>query len=498
MAALTLLLSGCSQTDDILADQPTKTLRFKATITNDAVTRALSVDGNKIAASWAKDEEVAMIYKIGDENKLTKATVTSVNGSGAAIIEAEVEEGITEGLAVTLVYPYQVASQDHVDDVLVVATQDGDLTTIADNYDVRRGTGAFHVDGETVTLQDALSLSALNAICKFTLKDEDNDPLEVKTFEIYNTDKQYTMAKLSLETPANTFYLAVPALENDKGNAVSFTAETEAGIVYTGSGKTNLKAGKYYTPTVTLAYQAPITVEAVDLGLPSGTKWANVNIGAKTLTDAGKFFAWGATTGYYKSEGYAFTWGNDLLKGDISDSYAGTKYTKGGLEVLADDDDAATRILGDGWSIPTLEQCQELINNTNITWTNDYNDTGVAGAVISYTFLDSKNYTWVTNSIFIPACGYIEGTTLTGDTYANVWVKQLDADDQNMSRYGMLLNFNSGLDQTNASTMVGEGIRWKGYPIRAVRGPIVSNRNGSTSATMNMMGEPVTTTDGEW
>ena len=36
--------------------------------------------------------------------------------------------------------------------------------------------------------------------------------------------------------------------------------------------------------------------EYVDLGLPSGLKWAKHNIGAETETDYGDYFMWGSTT----------------------------------------------------------------------------------------------------------------------------------------------------------------------------------------------------------
>ena len=34
----------------------------------------------------------------------------------------------------------------------------------------------------------------------------------------------------------------------------------------------------------------------VDLGLPSGLKWAKCNLGAKTETDYGNYYMWGSTT----------------------------------------------------------------------------------------------------------------------------------------------------------------------------------------------------------
>ena len=37
--------------------------------------------------------------------------------------------------------------------------------------------------------------------------------------------------------------------------------------------------------------------QAVDLGLPSGTKWANMNVGATSESDNGILFLWGDVTG---------------------------------------------------------------------------------------------------------------------------------------------------------------------------------------------------------
>lgn len=40
------------------------------------------------------------------------------------------------------------------------------------------------------------------------------------------------------------------------------------------------------------------STDFVDLGLPSGTKWATYNIGASSPEEYGYYFAWGETTGY--------------------------------------------------------------------------------------------------------------------------------------------------------------------------------------------------------
>ena len=42
--------------------------------------------------------------------------------------------------------------------------------------------------------------------------------------------------------------------------------------------------------------------QLIDLGLPSGTLWMDMNIGASSPEDAGLYFAWGETQGYIADE----------------------------------------------------------------------------------------------------------------------------------------------------------------------------------------------------
>ena len=44
--------------------------------------------------------------------------------------------------------------------------------------------------------------------------------------------------------------------------------------------------------------EVPSKYEFVDLGLPSGLKWASCNVGAEKPEDFGLYFAWGETEGY--------------------------------------------------------------------------------------------------------------------------------------------------------------------------------------------------------
>ncbi len=117
--------------------------------------------------------------------------------------------------------------------------------------------------------------------------------------------------------------------------------------------------------------KVPEGVEAVDLGLPSGTKWANMNIGAEKPEDYGLYFSWGETVGYEpnESDGHSFNWQTYQLCGGTYDKMKKycTKKENGVVDnmiVLELEDDAAHVNWGGGWLMPTNEEIEELCNNT--------------------------------------------------------------------------------------------------------------------------------------
>lgn len=111
----------------------------------------------------------------------------------------------------------------------------------------------------------------------------------------------------------------------------------------------------------------------IDLGLPSGTLWADRNIGASNIYDYGKLFQWGDTTPYdvpqhtgdSVNEGQkAFSW-NDYKWNPSGDGSTFTKYsTTDGKVILDLEDDAAHVNMGSDWRMPTKEQVTELFKET--------------------------------------------------------------------------------------------------------------------------------------
>jgi hypothetical protein len=141
-------------------------------------------------------------------------------------------------------------------------------------------------------------------------------------------------------------------------------------------------------------------VEAVDLGL--SVMWATCNVGAEKPEDYGDYFAWGETepketydwTTYKYCNGASRT----LLKYCSDSSYGNNGFTDNKI-MLESGDDAATVNWGGSWRMPTRDELQELLEKC--TWTA-ITQNGVNGCKVI-----GPNG----NSIFLPASGYIDGTS---------------------------------------------------------------------------------------
>ena len=119
---------------------------------------------------------------------------------------------------------------------------------------------------------------------------------------------------------------------------------------------------------------------AIDLGLPSGTKWANVNIGAEFTDEAGDLFAWGEITpkSSYSNDNYKWSSGMgadylNLIKYN-SDETLGLVDEKTELD---SEDDAAFVNWGETWRMPSEEQVVELFNNCSISSSSRGNRAGI-------------------------------------------------------------------------------------------------------------------------
>ena len=122
--------------------------------------------------------------------------------------------------------------------------------------------------------------------------------------------------------------------------------------------------------------------EYVDLGLPSGLKWATCNVGATKPEGYGYYYAWGETApkSSYLENNYSYSANPDVLPLDR---------------------DAAHANWGGAWRMPTETEWTELCEKCTRTWTTR---NGVKGIEIKSKING--------NSIFLPAAGYCYGGDL--------------------------------------------------------------------------------------
>ena len=99
----------------------------------------------------------------------------------------------------------------------------------------------------------------------------------------------------------------------------------------------------------------------VDLGLPSGIKWADRNIGAENPWDNGLYFSWGNIDGHTVDENGNTTDGYSFDKNTYSTTLGG-QYTGSELDA---EHDAATVNMGDDWRMPTMTETEELVEHTD-------------------------------------------------------------------------------------------------------------------------------------
>lgn len=128
----------------------------------------------------------------------------------------------------------------------------------------------------------------------------------------------------------------------------------------------------------------------VDLGLPSGLKWASCNVGAKTPEESGGYYAWGELEekDEYTLSTYVHSNGTFDSCRDLGESISGTKY------------DVAHVKWGGKWRMPTVDEIQELINECVFRWV---------------TYRGKKCAKFVGpngKSIYLPAGGYRYGTNV--------------------------------------------------------------------------------------
>ncbi len=195
-----------------------------------------------------------------------------------------------------------------------------------------------------------------------------------------------------------------------------------------------------YSVVVPVTQQASDTPAGfVDLGLPSGTLWAEANVGAASDYEAGSFFAWAE-----KTPKTTFSW-NNYLWGTVSNL---TKYNASDKKTLVELADDAAYQANASWTLPTKAQFEELMDYCDLEWVDS----------APYYGMRFKSKVGDT-SIFLPAAGFIQ-TWADGEWAGYYWSKSLYTNDRTKAYYLIIME-SADLVQTME--------RYTGMTVRAVK-----------------------------
>ena len=229
---------------------------------------------------------------------------------------------------------------------------------------------------------------------------------------------------------------------------------------------------------------------AIDLGLPSGTLWSCMNLGASKPTERGIAFVWGQTNYVEKNssnwanyefmdESYSNEWG--INKYQIDDQQTdGCWYNSAGVFVgdgirtLESINDAAQKNWGGKWRMPTKKDYEELANYTTIVDVSNYNGSGEKGCILYKKKPNNQYSMWDVHVFFgkkaSPSAAYI-----WEDYY---WTSTL-GQKTSQANY---MRFKSAYGATYpiaAEYNIGETSRTTRFPIRPVQS--ASGGNGASS-----------------
>ena len=178
----------------------------------------------------------------------------------------------------------------------------------------------------------------------------------------------------------------------------------------------------------------------VDLALPSGLLWCDHNIGASTPYEHGLYFSWGNIIGHAEGSGYDFS---DAVYAETPGAALTGNIPVNGTY------DLARHNMGSPCRLPTVGEFQELNSNCDSEWTDE---DGVAGRRFT-----SRNNG---NSIFFPASGYYNGTSLVSRGSGGLYWSSSYISETN----AYYLGFNSG-----GVNPASDSLRRYGFTARAVQ-----------------------------
>ncbi len=289
----------------------------------------------------------------------------------------------------------------------------------------------------TYLIQDPESSTPYIASNLLSSSSADGDHLHTVTFN-------YSGATVG---GVGVFYLPVPTGEytNIKINVNGVTAEF---------GSLKVERGDVITIPVYQgtdgSYGCDYVVNGhkfIDLCLPSGTLWAETNVGADNAADYGNYYAWGETE---TKSNYHNSYNN--YKYYDTENNVFTKYPNSD-DVLESEDDAAYMNWGSFCKTPTYGNFGELGSNCTWEWTTQPNSSNQD--TYGCLFTSKKNG----KTVFFPAAGYKDCTSTHWTGGGGCYWSTLYSQDKRSYRF---------LLQNNEVSITDSDYRYRGLPVRPV------------------------------
>lgn len=314
---------------------------------------------------------------------------------------------------------------------------------------MKEGSGTSYSDGQTITVTYNMTLYAQ---WKCTNPTPSPAPVDSVTVTFDANGGTGEMLPLTF-VPGETQTLTANSFTKENNWFTGWNTATDgSGEPYADSQEITI------TENITLYAQWSLGVTAsvnghdyVDLGLPSGTKWATCNVGAGSPFSYGDYFAWGETSPKEAYDWSTYIWCNGaeytLTKycNNPNDGYNG--FTDN-LTVLQASDDAATANWNAGWRMPTYNEMAELKNRCSVTWSTQ-------NSVNGRLFVGTNG-----NSLFLPAAdNRYDGSYHGAGSYGGYWTSSLGTD---APEGAWILFFNSDI------CAMDYGSRFCGQSVRAV------------------------------
>ena len=384
--AVLAALASCQKAD--LAEQNSVNTNGERVITayfDNAGTKT-TLDG--VTPKWTAGDKIMLLDGSGKQEITLDADDISSDGKSVTITTT------LEG-TIYAVYPSNATSAEKVEAANIVP-----VTLSAENQDGTFGCANICVakdnDGslafKNVTSVLHLTQISSTGVNEIIITTPSADIAGTGTVDMRATTPALALSsgkskkiKVKSASAKSDYYIAVAPTTLPAGTAFGFATGSKL-------GGTNLSEGK------TIAANTIYNIGSMDeseLGSNKyhdyveirSLKWATMNIGAASVSDAGTYFAWGDIVGQ--------TWSDDSWSG------SGFSYAPdiGNPSVLPLDKDAANVNWGGTWRMPTKDEFEDLINKAS-------------SSTVQYGSQYGFSFYYQGKEIFLPAAGYGESNNL--------------------------------------------------------------------------------------